>query len=411
MSSKGSDADISVDIAVVGGGMVGAAAAVGMQQMGLSVALLESQPPAAFDSQSSDFDLRVVAVSPASVDLLKQLSAWEQLPFHRIQAYEGMRVWESGGQSAELSFDAEVLGVSELGHIIENSALQSALWKAFSTEECGSQLVTASVVDMSGQAEAGQPLRLTLSNGQHLTANWVIAADGANSSLRRAAKISCHGYSYGQRGLVAQLKTEKSHQRTAWQRFLPGGPVAMLPLSNGHSSLVWSLPEAHAAELEKNDPQAFCVELEAALEGRLGQLELVGPRRSFPLKLQQADELVKDRLILLGDAAQVIHPLAGQGVNVGLAGVEDLLQIFAEARRAGRQGPSERALLRYQRQRKQSLERMVTMTDGLNHLFRADDNGIGLVRRGGLRLVNSLDGLKRYFVSQATGQTISPKVS
>lgn len=383
------------DVLVVGGGMVGAAQAAALAQAGFSVALIEAQRPKAFDP-TADIDLRVSAISPASQALLDSIGAWEVIAAQRMGAYRDMRVWEEAG-AGELHFSALDAGLTELGHIIENSLIIDALWQCLDGVDV---ICPARVAGLSLDEQAAS---LQLDDGRELTARLVIAADGGNSKTRELAGIGCFGWSYQQRGIVAVIQTGESHQATAWQRFLPTGPVALLPLADGRCSIVWSASNQLAEELLALDDATFSERLREALEGRLGNISLASQRAAFPLRMQQAENYCASRLALVGDAAHVVHPLAGQGVNLGFGDAACLRDVLVEARDQGRDIGEHKRLRRYERARKAEDALMATVTDGLNRLYASDSALLRLGRQQGSRLVNLLSPLKSAIMQQAMG--------
>ena len=305
-----------------------------------------------------------------------------------------MRVWEQGGTD-ELAFDALDSGLTELGHIIENRLIVDALWQRLDEVEV---LCPARINQLSLQDDAAV---VTLDDGRGVTAKLVVAADGGNSATREMAGIGCFGWSYHQRGIVANVQTEQSHEATAWQCFLPTGPVAFLPLQDGRCSIVWSATDALAEELLALDEHGFNERLTAGLEGRLGKVLSSGPRAAFPLRLQQAEAYVQPRLALVGDAAHVVHPLAGQGVNLGFGDAAYLINVLKQTRADGRDIGEYKRLRRYERPRKAEDALMATATDGLNRLYGSDNPLLQLGRRQGSRFINLLKPLKSALIQQA----------
>lgn len=386
---------LDFDVIVVGGGMVGAAQAAALGQAGFRVALIEVRQPPPFDP-AADVDLRVSAISGGSQQFLASIKAWDAIARQRISAYESMQVWEQAG-AGELSFSAADSGLASLGHIVENSLIIDALWQQLDTVEviCPARIAGLNLEESSAE--------IKLEEGRVLTSQLVIAADGGNSVTRELAGIGCYGWSYQQRGIVAHVQTQQPHQATAWQRFLPTGPLALLPLADGRCSIVWSASDALATELLDLDDAAFGQRLTEALEGRLGEVSVTSQRAAFPLRMQQAEAYCAPRLALVGDAAHVIHPLAGQGVNLGFGDAAHLLDVLQQTRQAGRDLGEHRRLRRYERARKAEDALMATATDGLNRLYASDNPLIQLGRRQGSRLVNLLTPLKSALIQQAAG--------
>ena len=313
-----------LDVAVVGGGVVGSACALALAGLGLDVALVEARPAPRWSA--SQPDLRVYAFAPDNAALLDSLGAWAGIATARAQPYRRMRVWDAGGDG-ELAFDADALGRRELGWIVENALLVDRLGAALAP--AGVRVHCPATVEALEQQPDG--VRLRLDDGTALEARLAIAADGAMSALRALAGIAVEEHDYRQRGVVAFVESELPHEDTAWQRFLPGGPLALLPFTDGRSSIVWTLPDAEAARVLAMDEAAFDAELTRAFGGRLGRLAVASPRVGFPLRRQLATAYAAGRVLLVGDAAHVVHPLAGQGVNLGLRDVAALRDTVAAA--------------------------------------------------------------------------------
>lgn len=308
------------DAVVVGGGVAGAACALALAGQGLRVELVEAAAPRPWSVGRRD--LRVFALAADNAALFDALGVWRAIRSARAHPYRRMRVWDAAGGD-ELDFDGDAFGRQELGWIVENGLLLDRLWAALPA--AGVDVHCPARVQAFEQDDDGA--RLELDDGRRIAARLVIAADGGHSALRRMSGIGSSGHDYGQRGVVGYVRTERPHEDTAWQRFLPGGPLAVLPCSEGLGSIVWSLPDPEAARVLELDDAAFGAELTRAFGGRLGRIEPASARAAFPLRLVLADAMVSGRLLLLGDAAHVVHPLAGQGVNLGLRDVAALREL------------------------------------------------------------------------------------
>lgn len=394
---RGSGARRGLDVAIVGAGVVGSAAALALARAGLRVALVEARAPRPWSLQAAR-DLRVFAFSPASSGFLSELGLWDTAAL-RAQAYRRMRVWDAGG-GGDLTFDAAAMGTDTLGHIVEQEALQWALWQALQSAPELQLHCPAKAVSLQQTADGAT---LELNDGSLLEARLVIAADGADSPLRAMAGLDAHGQAYGQRGLVAYVRCERSHADTAWQRFLPSGPLALLPCSEGLGSIVWTVPEAEAARLLALTEADFEAELTRAFGARLGAMQLASARAAFPLRLQLAKRYVAGRVVLCGDAAHVVHPLAGQGVNLGLQDVRELVDGLTQAQAAGADLADANVLRRYERRRRSQNALAAYSFDGLNRLFSNEQLLPTLLRGPALGLVDRLAPLKRLLARHAMG--------
>jgi 2-octaprenyl-3-methyl-6-methoxy-1,4-benzoquinol hydroxylase len=390
-----------LDIAVVGGGVVGSACALALSALGLEVALVEGVVPPRW--QAAQPDLRVYAFAADNVALLEALpfkggSVWRDIRATRAQAYRRMRVWDAAG-GGELMFDADALGRSELGWIVEHGLLVDRLWAAL--PEAGVQVHCPARVEAVEQEADG--VRLRLDDGALLDARLVVAADGAESTLRTLVGLDVDRHDYAQRGVVAYVSTAHAHEDTAWQRFLPGGPLAMLPCSDGTSSIVWTLPEDEAARVLALDDAMFNAELTRAFDARLGAVRALSKRAAFPLRRQLARDYALGRVLLLGDAAHVVHPLAGQGVNLGLRDVSALRDSVAFARRARVDWTAPHRLARWARQRKSENAIAAHAFDGINRLFSTDALGATLLRGPLLGIAGRLPPLANALWHRAAG--------
>ncbi|MFY2764080.1 FAD-dependent oxidoreductase [Arenimonas sp. MALMAid1274] len=386
------------DLVVVGAGVVGSAAALAAARDGLRVALVEAHAPEAWTPASTD--LRVYAFAPDSAALLQSLDAWDAVRAARAHPYRRMRVWDAAG-GAELDFDAQSLGRDHLGHIVEHALLVDRLWAACGREPgvqryCPDKLVALEQDDNSVTA--------VLEGGQRLRARLLLGADGAASRVRELAGLDVDRHDYGQQGLVAYVQTEHPHEDTAWQRFLPSGPLAFLPCADGRSSIVWTQPEAEARRRLALEPEAFERELTRAFDARLGQVRLASARVAFPLRRQLAKAYVAGRVALLGDAAHAVHPLAGQGVNLGL---RDVAALRAELQRASARGADLGAahrLARWERGRRSDNALAAYSFEAINRVFSNDAMWPTLVRGPLLGLAGRVPGVARLLLRQASGR-------
>jgi 2-polyprenylphenol 6-hydroxylase len=393
------------DVAIVGGGPVGACAAALLARAAhagaarLRVVLLEPHvppPPAA----GAPPDARVVAISRASEALLRSAGAWPAIADGRACAYERMRIWhESVGPESEavLIFDAADVGEPNLGYIVESRLLQTALIAAFTA--AGGQLEPAQFSSLAIEADGA---RITTSLGA-LRARLVVGADGAQSAVRAACGLTAEVSGYHQTAIVATVATARPHALTAWQRFMRNGTLAFLPLFDGTSSIVWSADEPLAAELAGASAAAFAHELDRASDLALGATRLVGERLSFPLRRLTAPRYIAERVALIGDAAHVVHPLAGQGVNLGLLDAGALTQEVVGAL-ARREDPGSLGVLRaYERWRKSEIAVMAASIDTFDRLLAHGTGPIARLAQRGLGWVNRSQELRRFFIRRALG--------
>lgn len=379
---------------VVGGGLVGKTAALALTQSGLRTALVASTaaplpPGAAFDS-------RIYALSSSSQALLERLRVWQALDRSRLGPVFDMRVF--GDARAELHFSAFQASVPQLAWIVESSLIEQSLDTALRFQP-NLTWFDSRAKGMTVDAAAAQ---VTLANGETLEADLVIGADGAHSWVRAQMGAKATRRDYRQTGVVANFKAEKPHGETAYQWFRDTEIIALLPLPDDHVSLVWSARTDHADALMKLDPAQLSAEVEKATENTLGKLDCVTPAQGFPLALQTVDRLIAPRVALVGDAAHLIHPLAGQGMNLGLRDVAALAEVIAN-KEAFRDLGDPVLLRRYERARREDIQKLMAATDGLQRLFSVPGTLARTVRNAGMALVGAQPLIKRWLVSAALG--------
>jgi 2-octaprenylphenol hydroxylase len=383
------------DVIIAGGGMVGSTLACLLGNAGKHVAVLEAHAPTDF-SPSDPYDLRVSAISRASQRALLEAGAWEGVVARRSAPYEVMQVWDATGDGA-IRFDAADLGEPDLGHIVENSVVQLALLDAIRAH---SSIDLFCPDKIAGFAADAQQVTVTLGSGKTLQAALLVGADGAQSKVRQLAGITLETNDYGQKGLVCVVQTEAPHQATAWQRFMPTGPVAFLPLGDGSSSIVWTLPADRADAMLNLADADFCRELAQALDFRLGAVTAVGERAAFSLRGRHAEPYSQERLALIGDAAHTIHPLAGQGVNLG---IKDAVELANQIRQAHGDVGSVKVLRAYERARRGDNVLTQKAMEGFRLLFGNTLTPWKILRNSGLSIVNRMGFVKYEIAKRAMG--------
>ena len=387
------------DLIIAGGGMVGSTLACALRDADLKIALLESAPLERI-RPGEETDLRVSAVNRASQRIFAAVGAWSGMTAWRVSPFRDMRVWDAGG-FGQIHFDSATLGEPLLGWIIENRVIQYALLERVRQLPAVDLLCPAALETAWPEDAGGWRVRLT--DGREFTTRLLVGADGAQSKVRELAEIDTRGWSYHQKALVANVRTAEPHQETAWQRFLPTGPLAFLPLHDGRCSIVWSTTPEQADQLLALDEYDFAHMLTEAFERRLGEIVQVGPRGAFPLRLQHARAYVKPGLALIGDAAHVVHPLAGQGVNLGLLDAATLAEVLLDGLAAGHEVGALRVLRRYERWRKSDNLPMLGIMDGFKRLFGNSLPPVRLLRNLGLNLTDAAGPLKNAMARRAMG--------
>ena len=386
---------LETDIAIAGAGMVGSCAAHALAANGLRVALIEAQPPPA-DPPPADaaYDLRVSAISPRSRAILEHLGVWQQLDAARLCDYQKMHIWHQHG-NASVGFDAVELAREYLGTIVENRQLQQALYRVCERQSTIEWFTPDRIAAID--ANHGDGVELRLESGARIAAQLLIAADGRNSPTRELAGIDAQAGRYRQTAIVANVDTEKAHRQTAWQRFLATGPLAFLPLANGQSSIVWSCDDDAVEALLAADEAAFCEALGDAFEYRLGRVVHAGERASFPLGWHYCERWLAGRVLLIGDAAHGVHPLAGQGVNLGFSDVELLARLLRSRADLG----SRSLLRRYERRRKSETRVATASFSALKWVYGNQQTLVSGARDLGMRAVEATPWLKRSLMRRA----------
>lgn len=387
---------MNVDMVVIGGGLVGASLVAGLQDSGLTIALVEPHETAPLPRDES-WDSRVYAISPGSAVFLESLGIWQRMALERVTPVYEMAVW-GDDHSAQINFSAYEMGVAELAFIAENRQLQTAVWEALKpTNEhlriCSPAKCT-SITWLESHAE------VRLDDGTQFDARLVVGADGVNSWVRNQAGIEESRRPYHQIGVVANFVAELPHRHIAYQWFRRDGVLALLPLPDKRVSMVWSTGEEHAAELRNLSAEALCHQVEEASLHTLGKLELITSPVGFPLNFVHVDALIKPRLVLIGDAAHGIHPLAGQGVNLGLRDTRELVAVL-NGRGALRDCGDFMLLRQYELARKEDIWALEQVTDGLQKLFNNSNPTLARLRNLGLEITNRLPLIKNRLMRHA----------
>ena len=394
---------MQADLIIVGAGMVGSALALALKDSGLNILLLDGGSMAVRPfSGEAPFEPRVSALSMASQRLLERLQVWPSVQARRASPYAQMQVWDGSG-TGSIHFSAASVHAESLGHIVENRVVQDALLEALFDSEVG-LLPNACLEQLRRD---GDDWLLQLVDGRQLRTPLLVAADGANSSVRQMAGCATREWDYLHHAIVTSVRCADAHQATAWQRFTDDGPLAFLPLRRGEDehwcSIVWSTVPEEARRLMALDDQAFRQALGKAFEWRLGEVLEVDPRLCIPLRQRHAKRYIQAGLALIGDAAHTIHPLAGQGVNLGFLDAATLAEVLLHALRRGEALASEKTLSRFERRRMPHNLAMMAAMEGFQRLFQADPLSVRWLRNSGLNLVDGLAEAKALFVRQALG--------
>lgn len=391
------------DLVIVGAGMVGSALALALADSGLSVVLLDRGPltPGAVESDLP-FEPRVSALSLASQRILQRLGAWDGILARRVSPYQAMHVWDGSGTGA-VHFDAASVHAEVLGHIVENRVVQDALLERLA--EANVLLLPEARLELLRRS--GDQWLVQLAGDRQIRAPLVVAADGATSAVRRLAGLETREWDYLHHAIVTSVRCAESHQRTAWQRFTDDGPLAFLPLDRGGDtrwcSIVWSCTPKQGERLMALDDAAFCQALGEAFEHRLGKVECSDTRLCIPLRQRHAKRYVEPGLALIGDAAHVIHPLAGQGVNLGFLDAAVLAEELRHAQARGESIAEQRVLERYERRRMPHNLAMMAAMEGFQRLFQDDRLPLRWLRNAALKQVDRHFEAKALFVRRALG--------
>ncbi len=397
--------EMRADVLIVGAGMVGSALALALKDSGLEILLLDGSPLSVkpFDPQAA-FEPRVSALSAASQRILERLGVWAGISARRASPYRDMQVWDGSG-TGQIHFSAASVHAEVLGHIVENRVVQDALLERL--HDCDMGLLANARLEQ--MRRSGDDWLLTLADGRKLRAPLVIAADGANSAVRRLAGCATREWDYLHHAIVTSVRSSRPHQMTAWQRFTDDGPLAFLPLERDGQqdwcSIVWSTTPEQAQRLMLLEEEDFCRELERAFEGRLGTVLSADARLCVPLRQRHAKRYVAEGLALIGDAAHTIHPLAGQGVNLGFLDAAVLAEELLHACERGERLADVRVLSRFERRRMPHNLGLMAAMEGFERLFQADSLALRWLRNAGLKSVEQMPEAKALFVRQALGLT------
>lgn len=380
------------DIIIVGGGMVGLAAALALTPTQLKIAIIEGKTPANFDN--TDYDMRVISINQSSVNFFNDINVWQDIKALRVSPFDNMFVW---ADNSSLSFSASELNEPELGFIVENRVLRQTLWQH--AEQCANisllcpQKIESVTIDTK--------VEITTVDDT-FSCDLIIGADGANSWLRNTLQFEQTQTDYGHHALVATVQTELPHQQTAWQHFLSDGPLAFLPLDDEHHcSIVWSSNPEKISELKALDNAQFNQALAHAFQSKLGEVETISPRVSFPLQKQHLKEYVAEHVAFIGDAAHRIHPLAGQGANLGFMDAKRLASVIDQALTKKQPIAALRTLQRYQRERKYYNGKMLVIMDALKTIFATSSPTLSTLRNIAIEKIDQNQFIKQFFTKSA----------
>lgn len=384
-------------VAVVGAGIVGATVACALASAGMRVLLLDAGPSPRW-TPGQAYAPRVCAITQASAALLERVGAWQGVMARRVSSFRRIRAWEAGGGAVH--FDAAQIGEPALGHIIENDVICTTLLER-AGELAGLTYRSETAVEAVEAREDGVTLRL--GNGETVQARLVVGADGAESVIRSQARIRLRGWDYAHTAIVADVRTTQPHGETAWQCFRDSGPLAFLPLADGSCSIVWSTSPERAERLLVLSEESFCAALTEELEAALGEVLETGKRYAFALRMRHAERYIAPRVALVGDAAHTIHPLAGQGVNLGLADAAALVALLLQSAARRRDVGGWDTLRRYERDRKGEILAMIAIMEGFKRLFGSRLPPLRWARSLGLDLTDHLLPVKALIMRRAMG--------
>lgn len=383
------------DVVIIGGGLVGASLAAALKSSGLRLALVEGQPSPTLPTDPAEWDSRIYAVTPGNAEFLRDCGAWQKMDMSRVQQVEEMRVF--GDSGAELDFSAYQIGAAELTFILESRLLQQALWDGLQQQDNLTLLNPARCAELTWQPDAAH---LKLADGREIRAKLVVGADGRESWVRHQAGMAEVPTPYHQHGVVANFSTEKAHHGIAYQWFSPDGILALLPLPDKRISIVWSVSPERSAELLTLSPEELCTQVAVASQHMLGDLSLITPPSAFALRVLNLAHITKPRLALVGDAAHNVHPLSGQGVNLGFRDVRQLAETLLQGGAQGDCGELH-LLRRYEKARRDDILSMQLTTDALKHLFINDNPLLRTLRNLGLSATNQFTPLKKMLAKHA----------
>lgn len=391
---------LDYDVIIVGGGMVGLALASKLSQLEMTIAIVDPKP-VQMEWAEDDIGQRVSAITRASENLFKDIGAWREIGEHEKSDYRRMFVWDGESTHGAIEFDADLIAAPNLGHIIENRVQRRALYRTIETARNVDWLCPNKCQNVEYHDDFAE---LTLDSGQRLKSQLLVAADGAFSWLRKASGIGQKQQAYGHKAIVCTVRTEHEHQKTAWQRFDQHGPLAFLPLPNPNQcSIVWSVDESKSKALLALDKESFARQLTLNFEETLGAVTLESDLVAFPLIERSAERMIAPRLALIGDAAHTIHPLAGQGVNLGFADALELATVIKQSLIRNADIGLTHRLRPFERVRTAETKTMQLAMQGFKRLFEQDIPVVQMIRSYGLALTHKHPVLKQRLIRQAMG--------